>query len=65
MTPDPLVIEPLLSITDLCRVLGVDRRTLERMRAAGRVPAPDLIVGTRSPRWLPAAIRRWCEGGKQ
>jgi predicted DNA-binding transcriptional regulator AlpA len=58
------LIESLLSISDLCCILGINRRTFERMRSAGRVPNPDLIVGCRSPRWLPSTIRRWCEGGQ-
>jgi predicted DNA-binding transcriptional regulator AlpA len=57
-------IEPLLSIADLCRILGIDRRTFERMRAAGRVPAPSLLVGTRSPRWARATIRNWIGEGR-
>jgi predicted DNA-binding transcriptional regulator AlpA len=59
----PTPIEPMLSIRDLCRILGIDRRTFERMRAAGRIPAPSLIVGSRSPRWRPEVIRTWVESG--
>jgi predicted DNA-binding transcriptional regulator AlpA len=56
-------IEPMLSIRDLCRILGIDRRTFERMRAAGRVPEPTMLVGSRSPRWFPKMIISWIESG--
>jgi hypothetical protein len=56
-------IEPLLSNEDLTRILNASRRTIERMRAAGRLPRPDLRIG-KMPRWLPGTIRRWlAEGG--
>jgi predicted DNA-binding transcriptional regulator AlpA len=59
------LIEPLLAIRDLCRILGVDRRTIERMRSAGRLPKPTLLVGNRSPRWSAESIREWIgQGGK-
>ena len=64
-TGRPLValLEPMLGIADLARLLACDRRTIERMRSAGRLPRPDLVIGTRSPRWLPMTIRRWVESG--
>jgi excisionase family DNA binding protein len=55
-------IEPLLTVTDLARLLVCDRRTVERLRAAGRLPRPDLMIG-RLPRWKPETIRRWIENG--
>jgi hypothetical protein len=58
-------LEPLLRTVDLARVLGRSRRVVERLRAAGRLPAPDLYVGNRSPRWKPTTIRDWVEGGGQ
>jgi len=59
-------IESLLSMGDLCRILKVSRSKLERLRAAGRVPPPDVDLRTVSkpiPRWRPDTIRRWLEGG--
>jgi predicted DNA-binding transcriptional regulator AlpA len=56
-------IEPLLRMADLARVLNCSRRGVERMRSAGRLPAPDLYVGNRSPRWKPATLREWIEKG--
>ncbi|CAN5903325.1 hypothetical protein BH23PLA1_BH23PLA1_35650 [soil metagenome] len=58
--------EPLLTIDGLARYLSCDRRTVERMRSAGRLPRPDLHIGRRSPRWSPETIKRWIgEGGLQ
>lgn len=56
-------IEPLLSISGLCRVFDCDRRTIERMRSAGKLPRPDLTVGSRMPRWKPETVRAWIEQG--
>ena len=62
--PLPPGIEPLLSLNDLATVLNCSRRLVERMRAAGKVPKPDLKVG-RMPRWRAEMIRRWiAHGGK-
>jgi hypothetical protein len=56
------IIEPLLSLNDLAAILNCSRRWLERERSAGRVPRPNFMTG-RCPRWKPATIRRWIEGG--
>jgi hypothetical protein len=56
-------IEPLLRVVDLERVLNCDRRTIERMRASGRLPQPDLFVGRRSPRWRAETVRAWINAG--
>jgi hypothetical protein len=59
-------IEPMLSMADLCHILQVSRSKLERLRAAGKVPPPDVDLRTVSkpiPRWRPETIRRWLEGG--
>jgi predicted DNA-binding transcriptional regulator AlpA len=55
-------IEPLLRVADLTRVLNCSRRVVERMRAAGRLPSPDLHIG-KMPRWRPETIRAWIEKG--
>ena len=54
-------LEPLLSVADLARVLNGSRRTIERLRAAGKLPRPDLHIG-KMPRWKAETIRRWIEG---
>lgn len=55
-------IEPLLTPADLQKILRVNRRTVQRMRASGRLPAPDLIIG-QCPRWRPEVIREWLASG--
>jgi excisionase family DNA binding protein len=60
--PLAALIEPLLSVDDLARTLNASRRTIERMRSAGKLPRPDLHLG-KLPRWKPETIRRWIEGG--
>jgi predicted DNA-binding transcriptional regulator AlpA len=55
-----LGIEPLLSLEDLCRILGCSRRKVETMKSSGRLPVPDLHIG-RLPRWKPASIRAWLD----
>ena len=52
-------IPRLLTVTDLTRILQRSRRELERMRAAGRFPPPDLKLGPRSPRWRAETVERW------
>ena len=55
-------IEPLLRMADLARILSCSRRAVERMRAGGKLPRPDLHIG-KMPRWKPATIRAWIEEG--
>jgi predicted DNA-binding transcriptional regulator AlpA len=58
-------IEQMLKMADLERSLACDRRTIERMRACGRLPKPDLLIGRRSPRWRVSTIQAWIDrGGK-
>jgi len=60
----PAGIEPMFTVRDLAELLRTTRRTVERLRSAGKVPRPDMHVG-RCPRWMPATIRAWIErGGK-
>lgn len=60
--PTNRVIEPLLSITDLAATLSVSRRNIERLRAAGKLPPPDMRIG-RMSRWKPETIRLWIDAG--
>ncbi len=53
-------IEPLLSLDDLAAALSCSRRAVERLRSAGKLPAPDLKIG-RCPRWKPETLRRWID----
>ena len=56
-------IAPLLSLDDLAHVLNVSRRSVERKQAAGKLPKPDLHVGSKMPRWKQSTIYAWIEGG--
>jgi hypothetical protein len=49
-------------IDDLSALTGLSRRTLEREKSAGRLPAPDIRVGRR-PLWLKQTILGWLEKG--
>lgn len=68
LRPEPVAtkpgpaIEPMMSIADVARALSCDRRTIERMRSAGKLPKPDLHVG-KMPRWRPETIRAWIAKG--
>jgi predicted DNA-binding transcriptional regulator AlpA len=58
----PAGLSPLLGINDLAALLSCSRRLIERMRAAGKLPRPDLKVG-KMPRWKSETILRWIESG--
>jgi len=48
---------------EIAGALGVSRRTIERERAAGRFPRPDLQIG-RAPLWTRETLLCWiAEGG--
>jgi hypothetical protein len=50
-------IEPLLArLDDLPSLTRLGKRTLERLRAAGKLPRPDLRIG-RIPLWRIETIR--------
>jgi hypothetical protein len=53
---------PLLGIDDLAGYLNVSWRTVERLRAAGRLPRPSVKIGT-MPCWTRECVRRFVEEG--
>jgi predicted DNA-binding transcriptional regulator AlpA len=57
-----VALEPLLTMSDLGRILAVERRTIDRLRSAGKLPPPDLILG-RMPRWRRSTIDGWISRG--
>jgi hypothetical protein len=60
----PPVARLTYRLDELAAALGVSRRVLERERAAGRLPKPDLHIG-RMPLYRPATIRGWiAKGGR-
>lgn len=56
-----LGLAPLVKLSDWPIILGCSIETVGRMKAAGRLPRPDLMIG-RSPRWRPETVRRWLDG---
>jgi hypothetical protein len=60
-TPAP--VERLcFRIRDIATATGLSQASVERLRASGKLPPPDLVVG-RVPLWRVETIRRWVEGG--
>jgi hypothetical protein len=56
------LVEPLLDRSDLATVLRCSLVTLDRLKAAGRLPKPDVML-SRSPRWRVQTFRSWLEKG--
>jgi predicted DNA-binding transcriptional regulator AlpA len=54
----PPVSRLALRIDELADALGISRRAIERERAAGRFPAPDLTIG-KMPLWRVSTIEAW------
>ena len=52
----------LLWKKDLCQMLGVSLRTLERMISSGEIPPPNRRLRGR-PAWLAAMIHEWAASG--
>lgn len=63
-SPGPAGALPRLLLwkRDLCQMLGVGLRTLDRMISAGEIPAPNRRLRGR-PAWLAATIHEWAEKG--
>ncbi len=47
-----------LRVGDVARAIGISRRALERLRAAGGFPPPDKVIG-RCPVWRVETIHAW------
>jgi predicted DNA-binding transcriptional regulator AlpA len=58
-------IEPLATIETWAAALVVSVPTIERLRRAGKIPQPDVMIGSRLLRWKPSTIRAWIESGGQ
>jgi predicted DNA-binding transcriptional regulator AlpA len=54
-----------LRLAEAAAAVGLSRRMVERLRAAGKFPKPDAHAG-RAPLWRPATLDHWIkEGGSQ
>jgi predicted DNA-binding transcriptional regulator AlpA len=58
----PSVPRIAYGLAEAAESLGISRRTLERMRSAGKFPKPDARAGKR-PLWRPETITGWLEQG--
>lgn len=53
-------------IEDLCRELRVARRTVERLRADGQFPIPEILPRLDDrPRWSTAKVDAYVEGQRE
>jgi hypothetical protein len=46
-------------IEDLCRELRCSRRTIERLRAVGTFPIPEMVALDSRPRWSSDAVEQF------
>jgi len=60
--PEPNSAPDLMTAKDLADYLRVDPRTVQRMAAAGELPAPIPVSAKRS-RWRRADIDAWLQAG--
>lgn len=51
----------LLSVQDVCRMLGCSRRTVYRLKDSGQMP-PSIKIGG-MVRWRPDEIQSWINDG--
>ena len=51
-------LEHMVNLAGIAGVLGVSKRTVERWRAAGVLPQPDLTIG-RVKRWKLSTLWEW------
>lgn len=52
----------LLRLDEVEVATGLDKRTIQRERSAGRFPEPSVQLG-RAPLWTPESLRAWIEAG--
>jgi len=53
----PGALDRLLTVREICALLGCSDRALRRWIIAGRFPPADLVLGTRSLRWKELTLR--------
>lgn len=56
--------EKLIGRDELASLLGINKRTLDRYRSDGTIPAPSIMIGS-MPRWLPSTIAAWQNGERR
>lgn len=60
----PQTPDAVLFLEDVCRVLKVSRRTVERLRRHGAFPVPELPALDKRPRFSRAAVEAYLEQGQ-
>jgi hypothetical protein len=55
-------IPPVCLIADVCRILQLSRRTLQRLRRHGAFPIAELPSLDKHPRWSGAAVQKFIDG---
>jgi hypothetical protein len=65
LPPIQSALDPLVGPDDIARAWQCSRRLIEQMRATGRFPKPDVMLG-RLPRWKVTTIKAWLaqQGGE-
>jgi predicted DNA-binding transcriptional regulator AlpA len=53
----------LFTARDIARLMRVSIKTVWRLRAADRLPKPDVVLGSKILRWRGAAVRAWLANG--
>ena len=59
MSPVPDPAAEWWTSTEVAAYLGVQIGTVSTYRFRGQMPAPDLMVGSRTHLWRPATIIEW------
>jgi len=59
-TTDQQAVQVWFDKQGLAKFLGISTRSLDRINAKGRLPAPDFLLG-RSARWSPWTVRKWLQ----
>lgn len=59
----PLAGRLALRLEEIADALGVSRRALDRERSAGRFPAPDRVIGSKTPVSAVATVEAWLREG--
>ena len=61
MTPNDGVMKLLVTRTEAAELCAVSARTWDRLRSAGKIPAPVQVGG--SPRWSVTELQNWVAAG--
>lgn len=63
MTSKTTVAPTLFTLQNIADAVQLSKRTINRLRASGALPAEDFAVGTKSPRWSQQTIATWIASG--